>query len=108
MTSPREIRSAADLIGRWCAVPTLTGRGRWWVCIMAVSECKQYVKVGAPEGSQRAFGRPRWVNASDIMWKTKRDARAYETWLQQRPAMQNGAESHKPALGADREGAPHA
>ncbi len=64
------MRDSKILIGRSVAVPTLTGRGRWWVTIINVSyvgdsRIKGFVKVRGG----RSFGPDRWVDMKDVSFK---------------------------------------
>ena len=51
------------LAGKVCAVPRISGRGRWWTNITDQSPCGKFIRV-ALGGAQ---GRPRWIAVKDAM-----------------------------------------
>jgi hypothetical protein len=70
--TPEQLVDPLWLVGKSCIVVGRTGRCRWQVWILQVY--RDYVKVSAnhPDADQhckRAFGQPRWVKISELMWR---------------------------------------
>ena len=67
-TAGAPVRSEV-LLGQCVAVPALSGTGRWWMTIIAISDCGRFLKVQS-FGRGRAAGRARWVAANSVSTKT--------------------------------------
>jgi hypothetical protein len=53
------------LLGRCVAVKALSGRSRWWMKVIAVSDCGRFLKVQS-HGQGKAAGATRWVASHSV------------------------------------------
>lgn len=51
------------LLKKVCAIPGISGRGRWWTHVIDQSPCGKFIKV---KGGG-AMGRSRWIAVKDAM-----------------------------------------
>ncbi len=65
---PLDTAKVQSLVGKVCAVPTLTGGGRWWKRILEV-KCWNSKDAMLRLDGGRASGRSRWIALSEVEWK---------------------------------------